>query len=71
VLVPPEDPIALGRALEGLLSDPARRRRMGEAGRERVTAEFSLDQMIARITQVYRELAGPRRTAAARHRDPS
>jgi len=65
VLVPPEDPIALGRALEGLLSDPARRRRMGEAGRERVTAEFSLDQMIARITQVYRELMELRPPALA------
>jgi glycosyltransferase involved in cell wall biosynthesis len=71
VLVPPEDPLALGTALEHLLSDPARRRRMGEAGRKRVTAEFSLEQMVARITEVYRGLAGLRRTAAARHRDPS
>jgi glycosyltransferase involved in cell wall biosynthesis len=37
---------------------------MGEAGRERVTAEFSLEQMIARITEVYREAAGPRRGGA-------
>jgi len=71
MLVPPRDPLALGTTLEHLLSDPAQRRRMGEAGRERVTAEFSLEQMIARITEVYRGLAGPSRTAAARHCDPS
>jgi glycosyltransferase involved in cell wall biosynthesis len=60
MLVPPRDPLALGTALEHLLSDSVQRRRMGEASRERVTAEFSLDQMIARITEVYRDLAGPR-----------
>ena len=58
LLVPPRDPVALATALEQLLSDPAQRRRLGEAGRERVTAEFSLEQMVARISDVYLELAG-------------
>jgi len=71
VLVPPRDPVALGRALEGLLSDPALRRRLGEAGRERVAGQFSLDRMIARITEVYRELAGPRQRASVTERDPA
>lgn len=71
LLVPPQDPVALGTALEHLLSDPSRRRRLGEAGREHVTGEFSLEQMIARITEVYRELAGLRLTASAADRDPS
>jgi glycosyltransferase involved in cell wall biosynthesis len=71
LLVPPLDPIALGTALERLLSDPVRRRRFGEAGRERVTGEFSLERMIARITDVYRALADPRRTAAAADRGPA
>jgi len=65
LLVPPQDPVALGRALGQLLSDPAWRRRLGEAGRERVTGEFSLQQMVARIIEVYRDLASPRRKAAA------
>ena len=71
LLVPPQDPAALGTALEHLLSDPARRRRFGEAGRERVTAEFSLEQMVARISEVYSELADPRWTASVTGRDAS
>jgi len=35
VLVPPNDPHALARALRELIADGARRRRLGEAGRER------------------------------------
>lgn len=41
VLVPPGDATALARAIESLLADPAARVRLGEAGRARVTANFS------------------------------
>jgi glycosyltransferase involved in cell wall biosynthesis len=41
LLVPPGDPGALAEALSALLSDPARARRMGAAGRARVTERFS------------------------------
>jgi glycosyltransferase involved in cell wall biosynthesis len=40
LLVPPEQPEALALALESVLRDPERRRRMGEAGRERVRRHF-------------------------------
>lgn len=45
-------------ALEALLSDPQLRRRMGEAGREKMRREFSVDVMVEGNLHVYRELTG-------------
>ena len=60
VLVPPQHPLALAEALEGLLSDPARRRRLGEAGRLRVADEFTLESMVVGVARLYRDLVGLR-----------
>lgn len=50
---------ALARALDALLSDPARAKALGAAGRARVEAEFSLAPMVAGTLAVYeRALAG-------------
>jgi alpha-maltose-1-phosphate synthase len=54
-LVEPGDPAALGRALREVLADPERGRRMGEAGRRRVEAQFSWDRIADRTMTVYRE----------------
>jgi glycosyltransferase involved in cell wall biosynthesis len=54
LLVPPDDPGALGDALGGLLQDPARAHRLGEAGRRRTENEFSHDALVRRIEGVYR-----------------
>lgn len=51
VLVPPGDPGAIGNALLRLHADPAERRRMGEAGREKVLREFDLRANTAQLAQ--------------------
>jgi rhamnosyl/mannosyltransferase len=53
LVVPPKNPRALARAINRLAADPALRERMGEAGRARVAAEFTLDKMVDRILEVY------------------
>lgn len=53
ILVPPGDVAALARALDGLLRDPERARRMGEAGRSRVEREFTLAASTARVLSLY------------------
>jgi len=49
LLVAPEAPAELAAALDALIRDPARRRALGEAGRQRVAAKFALETNIARL----------------------
>ena len=53
LLVPPGDITALRLALERLLGDPALRRRLGEAGRERARAELAWDVVLERTLEAY------------------
>ncbi len=56
ILVPPGDPDALARAVLLLLQDPARCRKLGEAGRDRVAALFTVDAMMDNLATGYRAL---------------
>jgi glycosyltransferase involved in cell wall biosynthesis len=56
-LVPLEDSAALTRAVLDVLSDPAGALRMVEMAYARVTVEFSVDQMVDRLVQVYRDVS--------------
>ena len=58
LLVPPDDPDALARAVIRLVQDPLQRRKLGEGGRDRVAAHFTVEAMIGRLASVYRELLG-------------
>ncbi len=55
-LVPAGDVPALVDAARRLIADPDLRRRLGEAARRRVLAEYSVDTMAARTAAVYREI---------------
>ncbi|MCD6350505.1 MAG: glycosyltransferase [Armatimonadetes bacterium] len=59
LLVPPEDPEALADAIERLLAAPDEAVTMGERGRQRVEAMFTIEAMIERHLQVYRRASGP------------
>ncbi len=47
----PGDPGAVAEALRSLLADPARRRRMGRAGRTRVQESFDMDVLASRLAE--------------------
>jgi glycosyltransferase involved in cell wall biosynthesis len=53
LLAPPGDVPALADCLRRLQQDAALRSAMGIAGRERVWAQFTLDQTVARLQQVF------------------
>jgi rhamnosyl/mannosyltransferase len=54
--VPPGDSGALRAALVRLVDDPVLRVRLGAAGRRRVEAEFTLEQMSTRTAALYHEI---------------
>lgn len=58
LLVPPGDAHALADAMKKALGDDAWREAAGEAGRERVEREFSVDRWIDRLEHLYAEVLG-------------
>jgi glycosyltransferase involved in cell wall biosynthesis len=57
LILPPRDPEGWAAALAPLIGDRDRRRRMGEAGRERA-ADFMIGRHVEQVLDVYRELLG-------------
>lgn len=55
LLVPPNDPAGLADAVNELLDAPARATAMGQAGRARALAEFSIERMAERTAALYEE----------------
>lgn len=56
LLVPPRDHEALAEAIIELLADPARRERMGQCGREKAVAQFSVDKIMAQTLGFYQKV---------------
>jgi glycogen(starch) synthase len=54
VLIPPGEAKILAREMSMLISDPLRRKRLGEAARRRVLAEYTVERMVQRTLDVYR-----------------
>lgn len=63
LLVPPDEPHALARALAELIRSPAARRALGREGRRRVLETFSFEAGIERLARRF-GLEGERREAA-------
>ena len=56
LIVPTEDSSALAAAISQLLTDPAKAKSMGAAGKQRVAERFTTDAMMMQTTQAYRKL---------------
>jgi glycosyltransferase involved in cell wall biosynthesis len=61
LLVAPEDPAGLERAIASLLQDEEKRRGMARAGRERVVARFGLGEMLRQLEGEYESLLAARK----------
>lgn len=56
-LVPPDDPSAMAGAILALLRDPGRAARRAAAAHARYREAFTVEAMVARVRDLYRELA--------------
>jgi glycosyltransferase involved in cell wall biosynthesis len=56
LLIPPRDPDALADAIISLLRNPDLRRRMSQAGQERVANYFTIECMVEQTEQLYEQL---------------
>jgi len=65
LLVPPGNVDLLAQALHALRDDPARRQRMGSAGRQRWREEFTLNRATERMLALYRDVLQAARGKAA------
>ena len=62
IVVPPADPQSMAEAIVALLGDAELRRRLGQAGRQRVEAQFSREAMASKIEAIYRDVCGLQHT---------
>jgi glycosyltransferase involved in cell wall biosynthesis len=54
-LVPPQDPVALARALNELLADPERRRLLGHEAQQSIRSRYDPDAWVRAVEKVYAE----------------
>ena len=66
IVVPPANPAELAAALLRMAEDPALRRKLGEAGRQRVATQFTLDACVAKYRTLYDELLTSGRRVTSR-----
>jgi glycosyltransferase involved in cell wall biosynthesis len=59
LLVPVENPLEIARAISRILDNPQMARAFGEAGRQRIVQEFSIERMLRQTEDLYLRLYGP------------
>jgi L-malate glycosyltransferase len=69
LIVPPNDPASLARAIVKLLQDRALAKRMGQAGLARVRKLFSVDQMVEATVGAYRRIVSAQKDEGRRTKD--
>ena len=56
VLIPPEDPAALAKAMVQVLGDPGSARRLGAEGRRLVEQGYTVEKMAEKVYKVYQQV---------------
>jgi glycosyltransferase involved in cell wall biosynthesis len=65
ILFPPDDHVAMARAIEALARDPVRRTALGAAGRKRALEKYSLESCASGVLAVYEQaMARPLRASS-------
>ena len=65
LIVPPSDPRALAAAMDALLNDELRARKLGEAAQRRVFAEFHVEKVVDAHVELYASLVRRPRPSAS------
>ena len=65
IIVPPNDPAALGAAIRWLRDHPAEAVRLGAAGRARVLDRFTWDRVVRQCLAIYKGTTSPDRMRLA------
>jgi D-inositol-3-phosphate glycosyltransferase len=65
LLAPPKNEVAFASAIDLVLTDPAWRDKLGEAGRQRVEIAFSWYSVASRLTQLYNHLLAESKSLVA------
>ncbi len=68
VLIPPEDPAALGKAMLQVLGDPESARRLGEEGRRLVEREYTVEKMAEKVYRVYKQVYEQKQRSSPKNR---
>ncbi|WP_051688198.1 glycosyltransferase family 4 protein [Desulfofalx alkaliphila] len=56
ILVEPKEPVALAAAIGELLNNPAKAKKLGEAGRRLVEKKFTVEKMAQNIMEIYNQV---------------
>ncbi len=65
LIVPPRDSLALANAMSSLLDNKTLAAQYGEAGRRRVASEFTVEVMVQRVLDLYRDVMDTKPGVAA------
>lgn len=55
-LIPPRDPVVLAHHIESLLRDPVQGKAMGQAGRQVIVRDYSMESMLTKTEKLYSSL---------------
>jgi glycosyltransferase involved in cell wall biosynthesis len=59
ILVPPDNPTSMAKAIERLITNKDERKRLGEAGKRKVLEQYNAEIFVKKICRIYDEILNP------------